>query len=49
MTYGPDVVTLIQGLVTKLEAGEVLTVADVEAQFAGLQPYSSYGVKKAGS
>jgi hypothetical protein len=44
LTYGPSVVSLIQTLVAKIEAGGTLTVADVEAEFATLKPYAAYGV-----
>jgi hypothetical protein len=48
LAYGPDAVTLVQGLVTKLESGATLTLADVEAEFALLKPYAAYGIKQAG-
>lgn len=46
LTYGPEAVSLIQSLVTKLEAGKTLTLADVELELAGLQPYGAYGVRQ---
>jgi hypothetical protein len=49
LTYGPGAVTLVQNLVTKLEAGDTVTLADVEAQFAGMQPYAAYGIRQAGT
>jgi len=49
MQYGPTLETGISNLVKKLEAGSTVTLADVEAEFADLEPYTAYGVKKAGS
>jgi hypothetical protein len=45
LQYGPSAVTAISDLVAKLEAGGALTVADVEAEFAGLKPYSAYSIR----
>jgi hypothetical protein len=42
--YGPEAVTVISNLVSKLEAGGTLTVADVQAEFAPLKPYSAYKI-----
>lgn len=49
MTYGPNIVEFIDDIVKKLEAGQEVTVADVEAEFVGLKPYSAYSIKLAGS
>lgn len=38
--YGPEIVPTITGLFTKANP----TVADVEAAFANLKPYSAYGI-----
>lgn len=47
--YGPAAVTMVQNLVAKLEAGQTVTVADVEAELSGLKPYAAYAIRKAGS
>ena len=38
--YGPDIVTGIEGLFKKSNP----TIADVQAVFAGLKPYSDFGI-----
>jgi hypothetical protein len=48
-TYGPGAVTLVQNLVSKIEAGGTVTLADVEAEFNGLKPYGAYGIRQAGT
>ena len=44
LQYGPEAVTVIENLIAKLEGGGTVTIADVEKQFAGLKPYSAYGI-----
>lgn len=44
LTYGPEAVTLIENLVTQFESSGQLTIADVQAEFAPLKPYSAYGI-----
>lgn len=41
--YGPQVFTMIQNLVNKKDA----TIADVEAAYAQLKPYSDFGIPDA--
>jgi len=47
MTYGPEAVTGIETLVGQLENGKPLALADVEAAFAPLKPYSAYQIQNA--
>jgi len=42
--YGPDVVFLIIAQIKKLEGQDTVSVADIEAVFLPLKPYSSYGI-----
>ena len=49
MTYGPAVEGIVSSLVSKLKAGDTVTLADVEAQFAGMQPYNAYAIRLAGT
>ena len=44
VTYGPEAVTAVENLVNLLEEKGTLTVADVEAEFAPLKPYSAYNI-----
>jgi hypothetical protein len=44
ITYGPEAVTAIESLVSKLESNKTLTIADVQAEFADLKPYSAYNI-----
>lgn len=46
-TYGPALATGIENLRLKLSAGNTVTLADVEAEFSGVQPYASFGVRDA--
>lgn len=43
--YGPEAVTAIENLVKQLESSGTLTVADVQAEFAPLKPYSAYNIQ----
>lgn len=45
--YGPALETGISNLVKEIESGKTLTLADVQAEFAPLKPYSAYGIAKA--
>lgn len=47
VTYGPQAVTLVENLVNRLENGQTLSVADVQAEFAVLKPYDGYHIKLA--
>jgi hypothetical protein len=47
LQYGPALESTIGNLIAKLESGATLSVADVEAQFAGLTPYSGYNIRLA--
>lgn len=49
LTYGPGAVTLIQALIVKIEAGQTVSLADVEAELSGLKPYDQYAIRKAGA
>jgi hypothetical protein len=47
-TYGPEAVTLIEGLVKTWQSnGQTLTVAQVEAAIANLPSYDQFGIPKA--
>lgn len=46
-TYGPEAVTLIEGLVAKWQQTGSLTEADVETAFSTLKSYDQYGIPKA--
>lgn len=43
ITYGPEAVNGIIAAFKKVEAGTA-TLADVEAAFTNLKPYSAYGI-----
>jgi hypothetical protein len=47
--YGAAAETIVANLVAQVEAGKVITLADVTAEFAPLKSYGSYGIAKAGS
>ena len=38
--YGPDIVSAVKSILNKKDA----TIDDVEAIFAGLKPYESFGI-----
>lgn len=47
--YGPQAVTAITNLVQILETKGQLTLAEVEAEFAALEPYSDFNITAAKS
>jgi len=42
--YGPDLVFSLIASIKKLEGQATVSVADIEAAFEPLKPYSSYGI-----
>lgn len=42
--YGPEAIIVIKNLVDELESKGTLTVADVQAEFADLKPWSAYKI-----
>lgn len=42
--YGPELIFAIAEQFRRLQAGQTVTIEDVEAAFKGLKPYAAYGI-----